>query len=768
MSRPTSPASHTSEHEQIEERRQQQQEQSTPSSPTRSPTSLDDQSSTLPLDPEETLPSDTDIETSLKADDPQATEPETVDLTETAAHPDSVKPSPETVVNDVQVSEEESALLDDSNQEGPGLMRTKISSSKKTERPMSAHLHSSDLTYEEIEQRSVASSSTLRSSLPVSTEDMPLSTTIPNASSLNEPDPSSKPVSPTTSHLSTDTAFALASKPKGDRTSLLLSNTTKQHSRSSSAEGQALLKEEFDKIRQSYTGHGSPKLYHHRGSSRVSLHGKSPLVGGGNEEDLWDRVKTGAHLDGQVERTDLYSSELAAKDDGEAEEMFDEPLVEDDNGGDVDWAFWGEVMNDYQAVAKEDPARLSQAIQDGIPDVIRGSMWQLMSSSKDSELESLYSNLLHQTSTHEKSIQKDLARTFPTHAFFQRPTSMLERTNSSEDRGRGQDELYNVVRAYSLYDPEVGYVQGSAFIVAALLLNMPDEEAFCVLVRLMHSYGLRTSFLPEMPGLQLRLFQFDRLIEEFIPLLHIHFVRNGIKSSMYAGQWFLTLFSYRFPLPIVYRILDLVFAEGIEAVFRFAIALLLKNEEELLALGFEEILSYLQSKLFDTYRIPPKDDDKEQEEAWNADDFVKDSFAVRITPFQLDGYTAEWQDQCRARDSHAIEVDLLRTANRNLSAQVKQLEASLAQLNTEHCEIVKQVVIHKVEREEMENELVKYKMLYAELSHQSAESRQRSSGSSGTSGFWGLGKTMGRSVSLQSHFFHIPQLIRATHLMIFL
>lgn len=36
---------------------------------------------------------------------------------------------------------------------------------------------------------------------------------------------------------------------------------------------------------------------------------------------------------------------------------------------------------------------------------------------------------------------------------------------------------------------------------------MPDEEAFGVLVRLMHSYGLRGHFLPEMPGLQLRMYQ---------------------------------------------------------------------------------------------------------------------------------------------------------------------------------------------------------------------------------------------------------------------
>ncbi len=34
---------------------------------------------------------------------------------------------------------------------------------------------------------------------------------------------------------------------------------------------------------------------------------------------------------------------------------------------------------------------------------------------------------------------------------------------------------------------------------------MPDEEAFCLLVRLMYSYDLRGHFLPEMPKLQLRL-----------------------------------------------------------------------------------------------------------------------------------------------------------------------------------------------------------------------------------------------------------------------
>lgn len=128
------------------------------------------------------------------------------------------------------------------------------------------------------------------------------------------------------------------------------------------------------------------------------------------------------------------------------------------------------------------------------------------------------------------------------------------------------------------YDTTVGYCQGLPFLSAILLLivgqltdrftqlidiQMPDEEAFCLLVRLMQSYGLNSHFQPEMPGLQLRLFQvtkhrssrciilqyffqFDRLIEEFLPVLHVHFLREGVKSSMFASQWFLTMFSYRF------------------------------------------------------------------------------------------------------------------------------------------------------------------------------------------------------------------------------
>ena len=157
-------------------------------------------------------------------------------------------------------------------------------------------------------------------------------------------------------------------------------------------------------------------------------------------------------------------------------------------------------------------------------------------------MEATYLSLIKESSPHEKAITRDLGRTFPHHAFFAGAT------------GLGQENLFNVLKAYSLQDPAVGYCQGLPFVAAVLLLNMPDEEAFSLLVRLMHSYDLRGHFLPEMPKLQLRLFQFERLVEECLPVLHVHFLRQGVKISMFCSQWFLTLFSYRYVAPTRHRI----------------------------------------------------------------------------------------------------------------------------------------------------------------------------------------------------------------------
>ena len=71
-------------------------------------------------------------------------------------------------------------------------------------------------------------------------------------------------------------------------------------------------------------------------------------------------------------------------------------------------------------------------------------------------------------------------------------------------------------------------------------MNMNESECFCLLVTLMKEYGLRDLFCPEMKGLHVLLYEFDRLLESYSPVLYNHLVKQGIKSSMYASQWFLT------------------------------------------------------------------------------------------------------------------------------------------------------------------------------------------------------------------------------------
>ena len=50
------------------------------------------------------------------------------------------------------------------------------------------------------------------------------------------------------------------------------------------------------------------------------------------------------------------------------EEGSDEPLS---SSSEVDWIFWGAVVQDYEEVARTRPKELSKAIQQGIPAVIR-------------------------------------------------------------------------------------------------------------------------------------------------------------------------------------------------------------------------------------------------------------------------------------------------------------------------------------------------------------------------------------------------------------
>ena len=84
----------------------------------------------------------------------------------------------------------------------------------------------------------------------------------------------------------------------------------------------------------------------------------------------------------------------------------------------------------------------------------------------DSPAKQQYAEYIKATSACEKVIRRDIARTYPEHDFFK------------EKDGLGQESLFNVMKAYSLHDREVGYCQGSAFIVGLLLMQVLSSFAY--------------------------------------------------------------------------------------------------------------------------------------------------------------------------------------------------------------------------------------------------------------------------------------------------
>ncbi|KAK9452209.1 rab-GTPase-TBC domain-containing protein [Limtongia smithiae] len=248
----------------------------------------------------------------------------------------------------------------------------------------------------------------------------------------------------------------------------------------------------------------------------------------------------------------------------------------------TDLEFWAALVADYPKTAAKLPFLLSKKIKKGVPPPLRGLVWQSMARSSDPTLESLFTSLVTEPSPYDKVIFRDLHRTFPEVDMFR------------ERGGHGQQMLGQVLRAFSLYDMQVGYCQGLAFLVGPLLMHMDERNSFCVLVRLMEEYNLRTMFTAEMTGLHLRIYQFTFFMAKFAPCVSAHLERTGV-HSIFVTQWFLSFYAVTCPLTLLLRIYDVIFAEGaLETLIRVGVAIMLANEEKILNLTEEdEILQFL-------------------------------------------------------------------------------------------------------------------------------------------------------------------------------
>ncbi|KAJ9616019.1 hypothetical protein H2204_014188 [Knufia peltigerae] len=263
--------------------------------------------------------------------------------------------------------------------------------------------------------------------------------------------------------------------------------------------------------------------------------------------------------------------------------------------------FWAALVQDYNQTAQRLPTLTSNKIRSGVPAMFREHVWPSIARARDPFLISEYQRLSLEPSPYDALIGKDVGRSFPNVDMFR------------EKDGEGQRMLGNVLKAFSIYDEKIGYCQGLGFVVGPLLMHMGEAEAFCILVRLMEHYDLRSCYLPDLSGLHLRIYQFQQLLTRHLPDLAAHLESLKIEP-LYVSQWFLSFFAVTCPLPMLLRIYDVILSEGAtETLMRVALSLMQRNQKKLLAYTeFEDAMQFLLSRrLWDTY-------------AQQADDLVTD------------------------------------------------------------------------------------------------------------------------------------------------
>ncbi|KAK8833572.1 hypothetical protein WA577_001506, partial [Blastocystis sp. JDR] len=208
-------------------------------------------------------------------------------------------------------------------------------------------------------------------------------------------------------------------------------------------------------------------------------------------------------------------------------------------------------------------------------------------------------------------ISRDINRTFPTHILFR------------HSGGMGQIMLENVLRCISEYYPSIGYCQGMNFVVGVILIGLVDPQGvgfgederkneliiqhammesqsaiekhtfaiFVNLTHLLHMEGLWSSGIPELKRF---IFILQKYMQIHCPSLLTYFETIGYDVSIIVSKWFITLFAYTLPFPLLFRLWGYIFREKWTAIMRITIALLLFFEKDMLTKDIVELSAMMK------------------------------------------------------------------------------------------------------------------------------------------------------------------------------
>ena len=234
---------------------------------------------------------------------------------------------------------------------------------------------------------------------------------------------------------------------------------------------------------------------------------------------------------------------------------------------------WMYMLQHYDTFSTKKYKKLKERTRKGVPDNLRSNVWQLFGELKKFYKKGIYQKYIDQKLDEdiEEIIMKDLDRTYPSNQLF------------TDKYGEGQRRLYRVLSSYSLYNKDIGYLQGMNFIAALFLIYMDEESTFFMLDSIMNKYEMRGLYLPEFPDLKKKFYVLLNLEKKLLPKIYEVLKRDNILPSLYASEWFLCLFTHNISIDYIVRIFDVFLLEGFKIIYRFSLAFMKLKEKSFLS-----------------------------------------------------------------------------------------------------------------------------------------------------------------------------------------
>lgn len=153
----------------------------------------------------------------------------------------------------------------------------------------------------------------------------------------------------------------------------------------------------------------------------------------------------------------------------------------------------------------------------------------------------------------------------------------------------GRKMLFNVLTAYAVHNREVGYCQAQGPIAALLLMHMPEEDSFWMLIRISDFY-LKEYFKPGLEKVQIDGQALFYLFKKENETAHKLMIKQGIDPILYMTEWFMCIYARTLPWCTVLRVWDMFFCEGVKILYKVGLYLMMN------AFGTRQILQKCQQQ----------------------------------------------------------------------------------------------------------------------------------------------------------------------------